>query len=230
MKPADRHALALHLTFAALAGITLAVPFGASVGLRLCVLVLLYNLALPIAAWRLKHQDWLNLWLFLAPLSIMQVLPDWFLASVLRVLRFPDTGAPMVGPVPVYMAGLWAIPLFVILLVSRRLGSVGGKRVKILTATVASAVLFLGSEATLWRIPIWHAVNVTTVGHIALYLILPEIGLGIHTLLAFEATRTRSIWMRLTHAWLIMAAYTGNACLAYLAVERLLIGQVLAAS
>jgi hypothetical protein len=51
--------------------------------------------------------------------------------------------------------------------------------------TVLSALIFLGSEATLRSIPIWQAQNVQQNAHIGVYLIVPEIFLGIFVYLAY---------------------------------------------
>ncbi len=117
----DRDAVYLHLFFAIAATLMLTLPLGISVGWRLCVLVLLYNVLVPLTAWLRQHPDWLTLWLFLLPLSLWQIFPDWFLSAVLGVLVFPDTGAPKIGNIPIFMAGLWTIPLFIIIFLGRRI-------------------------------------------------------------------------------------------------------------
>ncbi len=105
----ERHVLAFHALYAAVAAGVFA-ALVATLGTRIWgPLVLGYNLALPIAARLLGHREWLALWLFLVPLSVLQVVSDWVLSAVFEVLVFPDVGGPRIGPVNASMAGMWTI-------------------------------------------------------------------------------------------------------------------------
>jgi hypothetical protein len=219
----DRDAILLHALFALVAALALTLPLGMRVGSRLCGLVILYNVALPALAWRRGYAEWLQLWSFLVPLSALQVFPDWFLSTELDVLVFPDIGSPSVGPVPLFMAGLWTIPLFVIVLLGRRIAARSRRNVVFASVVAASLLLFVGSEATLWRIPIWRAQNVATLAHVAIYLLVPEAVLGLSTLLAYESSLRRSIWRKLAAAFAVMLLYLGGVCFFYLIIERLLL-------
>ncbi len=223
LERSDRDAILLHAVFALLCPLVLAIPSGVPVGQRVFGLVLLYNVAIPVIAWRRRHPEWLTLWLFLVPLSALQVFPDWFLATELGVIVFPDTGSPMIGPISGFMAGLWTIPLFVIVLLGRCIAARSTRNVTLLVVAAASALLFVGSEATLWSIPIWYAQGVVTVAHVAVYVIVPEIMLGLSTFLAFESSLHRSIWYKLGAAFVITLIYLGGLCFFYLVVERLLV-------
>ena len=220
----DRDAILLHGAFALACLLVLAVPLGIPVGQRVSGLVLLYNVALPLAAWRRGHPEWSKLWLFLVPLSVLQVFPDWFLADPLGVIEFPDTGGLRIGPIPAFMAGMWTIPLFIIILLGRRVAAHSTRNIALATVAVASILLFVGSEATLWAVPIWHARNVTMVARVAVYLIVPEIVLGLSAFLAFESSLHRSIWHKLSGAFAVMLLYLGSPCFFYLVVEQLLLG------
>ena len=79
----ERHALIFHAIFATGASAVLAASV-ASLGLRIWALVIAYNVALPVVARLHGHRKWLALWLFLVPLSALQVLPDWILSAVRR--------------------------------------------------------------------------------------------------------------------------------------------------
>ena len=218
----DRDVILLHAAFAVACLLVLAIPSGIPAGQRLCGLVLLYNVSLPLAAWRRGHPEWLDLWLFLLPLSALQVFPDWFLSAQLGVLVFPDTGSTRIGAVPAFMAGLWTIPLFVVVLLGRRVASRSTRKVTLLVVAAASLLLFVGSEATLWSIPIWYARDVTTVAHVALYLIVPETLLGLSAFLAFESSLRRPSWYKLGAAFVVMLIYLGAACFFYFVLEGLL--------
>src|SRR5689334_16139299 len=79
-------------------------------GVAIGAWVLLYNVLLPWAGWLRGHPDLIDLWTFLLPLSLMQVVPDWMLANIFGVLVFPDLGGARLGPVPAFMSGLWVPP------------------------------------------------------------------------------------------------------------------------
>ena len=218
-----RDVVALHAAFAVVAVLVLAWPAvvlpsrGAvvaapPVGWRLLGLVVLYNVALPLVGrWR-GWAGWAELWAFLVPLSAFQVVPDAFLAGVLGSLDFPDTGGPRLGPVPLALAGMWTIPLW--------LSTWAGLRAR--SAWVAAAVagaLFVGAEATLWAVPVWRAVGVATVGPVAVYVVPAEVLLGGAAYGAFAWGRGRAGWVRVAAALSVSLVYLGAACAAYLAVE-----------
>jgi hypothetical protein len=218
----ERDAILLHTFFGVIVVLTLFISSGLSIGQRLCALVIVYNIMVPVVALLRRHHDWLAIWLFVFPLSLLQIFPDLFLSSVLGVIVFPDTGSPRVGDVPLFMGGLWIIPLFIIVLLGRRVQVRFTKNLAILAVCIASAVLFLGSEAVLWLIPIWYAHGVTVIAHVAIYLIVPEILLGLFTFLAFETFHIDMIWYRLGAAFTVMVIYLGNLCFFYLIIEHLI--------
>lgn len=217
---ADRDVIGFHLAFAGLAALTLALPLGASTGWRVLALAVVYNLGLPALAVGRGHREAFALWGFLVPLSALQVFPDWFLADVLKILVFPDTGAPRLGAVPVFMAGLWTPALFPVLYAAGRAavrGWVGGA----LMAAGAGLALFAGAEAVLWAVPIWEAQNVHQTAHVAWYVLAPEVLLSVAAWGAFAATRTRGWPARLAAAFAVMVFYLGALGFFYFVVERL---------
>ncbi len=216
----EADALIFHLAFACLALVVLRLA-EPSLGLRIGVLVVVYNLMLPAyAQWR-GHDEWMDLWLFLLPLSVLQVLPDWFLAAVLDSLVFPRTGSAFIGAVPIFMAGMWVIPLFLIVMVDRAVTPRFGRVAGVLGTVLASALIFLSAEAMAWRIPIWIARDVAHWQGIAFYLIPALLLLGPVTAYAYEACLHRTIWERLLAAALVMLAYAASCTLSYWLVEIL---------
>ncbi len=210
----ELHALAFHIAFAVAAAGTLAMPV-ATLGTRIWALVLGYNLALPVAARALGHREWLTLWLFLVPVSALQVFPDWVLSAVLGVLVFPDTGGPRIDTVSASMAGMWTIALFPIVYVGLRVEERRGQTAAMIAVAVASLVVLVGSEAISWRIPIWYARDVAMLGHVALYVVIPEIVLGVATFRVFTATVERSLGWRLAGALGLMLFYLGALMASY---------------
>lgn len=222
LAPVERDGILFHGVFAAVCALVLLLPSGMPVGRRLLGLVLAYNVALPLVAWCRGHRLWLDVWLFLAPLSALQIFPDWFLAAELDAILFPGTGAPMVGPIPLFMAGMWVIPLFLIVGVGVRVEHRRGMVAAQAAVALLSGVLFVGSEATLWRVPVWWAQGVTTVGRVAVYLIVPEVLLGLSAFWAYRWGRDRATWQRLGAAFVVMLLYTGGLSFFYLLVEGIL--------
>ena len=218
---AERDAVLLHAIFAVIAVLTLFTPSGIPIGPKLCALVIVYNIMVPVTALLRGHPEWLTIWFFLLPLSLLQIFPDWFLSSILKVLVFPDTGSLKVGDVPLFMGGLWVIPLFMIVFLGRRIEARFTRNLALTAVCVSSAILFLGSESLLWLIPIWHAQNVMVIAHVAIYLIVPEILFGLFTFLAFDAFHGHALWYRLGAAFTVMVIYLGNLCFFYLIFEHL---------
>ncbi len=91
-----------------------------------------------------------------------------------------------------------------------------------MVVAVASFVVFAGSEALAWRIPIWYAQNVVMLGHVAVYVVVPEILLGLATFRVFEATASRPLHVRLAGAVALMLFYLGALMLFYFLIEAVL--------
>ena len=207
-----RAVLGVHVVFALACVLGITIGRDQS-GRAILLLTLIYNAALPL--WCLARRDRvsLSMWRFLLPLSVLMILPDAFLSAHLGVLVFPDTGSPFLGSVPVFMAGLWVIPLFLVL----HAGESGG----LPGAALASCLVFTAAEATLWAIPVWHAINVTTVAHVAVYLLVPETVLGLSAWLAWRQVGDCGLLLRLTAAFAVMTLYLGNVALFWFLVEFL---------
>jgi hypothetical protein len=221
--PSDRDLILLHVVFAILCVIVLTLLPGVVIGVRLLLLVVTYNLMVPLfGKWR-NHSDWLKIWTFVFPLSILQVIPDWYLAAELNVIVFPDSGFLAIGTIPIYMAGLWAIPLFIILYLGTRIDQKGSLHFTLLTVGILSLVIFGISEETLWALPAWYAQNVTTIGHVAIYIIIPEIILGVSTFIGYNQTKDKQWIFKIIWVYLIMVLYIGNASLFYFFIENVLL-------
>jgi hypothetical protein len=156
-------------------------------------------------------------------ISIFQVMPDWFLSAQLGILIFPEDGFVKIGEVSAYMAGLWAIPLFVIIFIGRSVQKRFSLRAALWSVAVSSLVIFAGSEETMWMIPSWQAVNVTTLGHVAVYLLIPEIILGLSAFLGYEAIKGKKHWFKIPAAFLIMLLYIGSLSFFYFLLETLIL-------
>jgi hypothetical protein len=216
----ERDAIILHAVYSVLCLPVLLIP-GLETGIKLLILVVLYNIVLPVTAKLRGYDLWINIWLFALILSVFQVFPDWFLSRQLGVLVFPEDGFLKIGTVSGYMAGLWAIPVFVIVYVSARVSERISARSGYWAAALLALVIFGASEETVWMLPSWYARNVAMVSHTAVYIIIPEIILGVSCLYAFEQIREKKNWIKIPAAFLVMLLYLGAAAFFYFVMERL---------
>jgi hypothetical protein len=206
-----RDALLFHLFFAAAAAGVFYALRAPDLGWAILALVAIYNLLLPLIASRGGHRDWMELWLFLLPLSVLQVLPDWVLSQQFGILVFPDLGGPHIGMVPAYMAGMWVIPLFWILWLAGRSG---------LTAAALGLLLFGAAEWMAQPLHLWHAQHVGEVFGVARYVLVPELLLGWAAAYAYNNTRDSNPLARLGAAVCVTTFYTGALVLAYFLSEH----------
>ncbi len=218
----EREALWFHLLFCVLCAAVLIAPVNLKPGPRLLLLVILYNAGLPLFAVLRRHAEWIPIWLFAAVLSVFQVAPDWFLSAQLNVLVFPEDGLFKIGTVSGYMAGLWTIPLFLILYTGLRMENRYSVKAAYPAVALVSLLIFGGSEQTLWILSSWYAINVYMVGHVAVYILLPEILLGIAAYYCFRAIQNRPHWVKVPAAFVVMQLYLGSAALFYFFIEKVL--------
>lgn len=164
--------IVLHGAFAAVAVLVLLLPAPAE-GMRVLGLVLLYHAGALVAA-RRDPTLW-QAWTVLAPFSVIMVLPDWFLSSVLGILRFPDTGGPFIGTVPLAMAGMWTIALMPVVGAGIAAQDRGGRGVGTAVAAATGFALFVAAEFAAPRLGLWEPVGVAMIGGVATYVIVPEL-------------------------------------------------------
>lgn len=180
-------------------------------GLAVLALVIAYNLLLPLFARSSGHGHWFDLWWFLLPLSVCQVVPDWVLSQLIGILSFPDLGAPRIGTVPVYMAGMWVIPLFWVLLIARGSPMLAG---------VLALLVFGVAE---WAAPVfglWRPRNVATHYGIADYVLIPEALLGWAAAYAYREVGGSGPLLRLAAAAAVSIFYTGALVVSYFLMQR----------
>lgn len=67
---AERLALQLHLAFAAICLVVMTLPLPLAPGLRFLLLVILYNISLPLLARRYNQPEWYAIWVFAFVLSL----------------------------------------------------------------------------------------------------------------------------------------------------------------
>jgi hypothetical protein len=222
--PQERDLAVFHLVFLAVGVGALLVRGDVPHGVVLTAAVVAYHLgSLAVTRWR-GHEAWRRWWAFGAVLSVFMVLPDAVLAEGLGVLEFAPDGVPKLGPVSLYMAGLWTVPTVLIVAAAEAVGHRRGDRAAAWTAVIAAIAVFGGAEATLTLLPVWEPVGVTTVGGFAPYILPPEMLLGWMVFAGARWTRTGSRRDVVAVTGLIALAYAGAATVSWLLVERALLG------
>jgi hypothetical protein len=215
----EKHFIAFHAVFTLICTLVVLVP-AAAMGARVLGLVILYNVALPLHGVIMKDRQWTRIWLFSFVLSLFQVFPDWFLSAQLGILVFPDHGPWSIGSIAGYMAGLWTIPLFVIIFLAERVRDRSSAGMAYISAALAALVIFGMSEMVSWRLPLWYARDVIMWGHTALYIIVPEIILGLSCLYGYNSVKGRGLGAIVPVAFLVMQLYLGSAAFFYFLVEK----------
>ena len=211
----------VHIAFSIICGIVLFIP-GIQVGIKLFILVIIYNVMVPLVGiWR-KNPDWLNIWLFSFILSMLQIWPDWFLSAQLNILVFPEDGLFKIGTVSGYMLFLWAIPFFIILFIGNIIYERKSPQLTYIMVAALSLLIFGISEMTLWMIGSWYAQNATMVGHAALYIFIPEVILGSSTYYCYSKIKGKNHLVKFPVAFIVMLLYLGSAVFFYFLFEKIL--------
>jgi hypothetical protein len=131
------------------------------------------------------------------------------------VLVFPPDGLFKWDTVSGYMALLWAIPASTILVTYCFVKANTNGKIGFAAALAVGALLFIGSEELVWMLPSWYAVNVVMWGHVARYIIVPEIILTVLIILVFERVREKSLAYYVLSAMAVSATYTASAVTFY---------------
>jgi hypothetical protein len=215
--------IVLHLIFAILAAITL-LFLPAAVDAKMLVLVIIYN-ALIVIEFNLKmNKEWKSIWLFSIILSLLMVFPDWYLAETLGALVFPAGSLLMIGgAIPLYMAGLWSIPFFIIIFIGKEVQKSKSIELTYGIVSIVGLLIFVLSELTLVNLPSWAATVTGMTGNLAWYIVIPELFLALSAFICYEYVLEKKIWMKIMGAFAVMIFYIGNASFFYFLIETLLL-------
>ncbi|MHA2287772.1 MAG: DUF6989 domain-containing protein [Promethearchaeota archaeon] len=218
-----RDFIIVHLIFAGLCFTVLIVPLPIAIGIKLFILVAGYNfIAILVGIYR-KDKEWIKLWLFVFLISLFQIFPDWFLSAQLNVLVFPEDGLFKIGTVSGYLAGLWAIPLFLLCFVGLKVMEIYSRFKSFIVVGLLSFGIFVFAEQTMWMLQSWYPQNVNLfLEHLAIYIIIPEVLLGLSTFYYFEKIKSQHYFILIIAAFGIMLFYLGNASFFYFLFEKLI--------
>ena len=173
-----RRWIGLHVGFGFAAAVVLPLPVPAF-GWRVLGLVVGYHIACVLISRRGRDPLLWRAWTILAPLSVLMVLPDWFLSDVLGSLAFTVEGGPHLGTVPLAMAGMWTIALMPVVGCAWWARERAGTPAAVAAAAASGAVVFIGAELAAPALGLWEPVGVATVAGVASYVLLPEIVLSV---------------------------------------------------
>lgn len=216
----------IHVIFSVLAAITLLAPIPtATISGKMLVLVIVYNALIVVEFYNKGYEDWKSIWIFVFILSLLMVFPDWYLAETLGALQFPVDGFTMIGgAVPIYMAGLWAIPFFIILFIGIQVQKRKSAKLAFIVISILSVLIFALAELTLVYLPSWSATVSGMTGNLAWYIIIPELFLGLSTFICYNIVKDKKVWMKLAGAFTVMIFYIGNASFFFFLIETILLG------
>ncbi|MFX0038386.1 MAG: DUF6989 domain-containing protein [Promethearchaeota archaeon] len=213
----------IHLVFALICIIVIIIPFTNYMGIKLFLLVVIYNIILPVFGYLRKHFEWINIWVFVFLISLFQIWPDWFLSAELGILVFPEDGFLKIGTVSLYMAGLWTIPLFLITLAGLKMQEHFSKLITYVSIGIISLLIFGIAEQSMWILQSWYPQNVYVIGNLAIYIIIPEIILGVSTYFSFIIIREKNHILKIPISFIIMILYLGTAVFFYFLFDQILI-------
>jgi len=187
--------------------------------------VIIYNGLIIIEFYGKGYDEWKRIWIFAFILSLLMVFPDWYLAETLGALQFPVDGFPMIGgSIPIYMAGLWSIPFFIILFIGKQTQERKSLNQAYAVVSVLTVLIFTLSELTLVALPSWTATVIGMTGNLAWYIIIPELFLGLTAFICYNIVKDKKIWMKIAGALTVMILYIGNASFFFFLIETLLLG------
>jgi hypothetical protein len=160
------------------------------------------------------RKEWLEALTVLVPVSIFQVLPDWMLAKVIGSIEFPDNGGLRVDAViPLAMAGLWVLPLLIVVLVARD---------SLWRGALASTIVFAATEIAAPHLGIWQpAGGVSEVLGIAVYVLPAEAALGAAAVYAVRVAGKAGWGTKITAAASVSIFYSGALALSALLIDNL---------
>lgn len=215
----EKDAIVVHAIFALICAILLLFDLKQAIGIRMMALVVIYNLIMPLWGLFRRDREWLKLWLFSFILSLLMVFPDWILSRYLDVLVFPPDGLFKIGTVSAYIAGLWTIPVFIIVFISERMYIRYSTKTAYLAASLVSFLIFTLSDQFFRLLPSWYFQNVSMIGHVPVYGIVPKILFGVTAYFAYQYSSKLSNWYKFPAAFLVMQLYIGSSVFFYFLVE-----------
>lgn len=159
------------------------------------------------------RREWLAALTVLVPISIFQVFPDWMLAKVVGSIAFPDNGGLRIDAViPLAMAGLWVLPLLIVVLVARD---------SLWRGALVSTIVFAATEIAAPHLGIWQpAGSVSEILGIAIYVLPAEAALGAAVVYAVRVAGDAGWATKITAAAAVSIFYAGALSISVLLLDN----------
>jgi hypothetical protein len=159
------------------------------------------------------RRNWIAALTVIVPISIFQVFPDWMLAKVVGSIVFPDNGGLRVDAViPLAMAGLWVLPLLIVVLFARD---------SLWRGALVSTIVFAATEIAAPHLGIWHpAAGLSEVLGIAVYVLPAEAALGAATVYAVRVAADAGWGTKIAAAASVSIFYAGALAISALLIDN----------
>ncbi|MHA2006827.1 MAG: hypothetical protein ACXABO_04775 [Promethearchaeota archaeon] len=69
----ERDAILTHLIFVFTCVLIIVIPIRIEIGVKLFLLIIIYNLLIVFAAFWRGHKEWINIWIFVFAISFFQI-------------------------------------------------------------------------------------------------------------------------------------------------------------
>jgi hypothetical protein len=179
------------------------------------VLVVLYNLALPVMAQARGHHEVVQMWTFLLPLSIFLLFPDWMLSAKLGLLHFSEHDWLHFGTVSAYRAFIWTIPLFLVVFIGSEIEKYQSTALALAAMLLSAIVLFVLEEEALFQLGAAHISHAATLFHAGWHVLIPQVLMGFAAFFAWQQVHCRNFLSKLFAAFIVMLIYTGGVAFCY---------------
>lgn len=182
--------------------------------------VVLFNVLIVVAAWLRSHHELLDAWVFVLAVALGLVAADWVAARTLGVLVFPTLGGERIGPVPVYVPGLWVAPLLIVVWLAE-MTHAKSAALGVAVAVLGGTLVLVAGDWAGARLGLWLARGVRTVEGVALYRLPAFALLALATWLMFVQVQGRTIFAKALGGAAVAVFYAGALVVSYLGFRQL---------
>ena len=146
----------IHIVFVVFCLLIILIPVPDYIRLMLFILVVIYNIMVPVFRYLRKYSEAITLLLFVFLINLFQIWPDWFLSFEYNILIFQEDDFHKIGNVSLYMIGLWAIPLPMIIFIGLKIQESYSNSIAYISVGVLSLFIFGMAEQTIWILQSWY--------------------------------------------------------------------------
>jgi len=170
-----------------------------------------------------KGRLW-RIWEFAAMVSLLQPLPDLFLATVLGTIEFAPGPLMLLGVVPGAYMGMWSLLLVPLLHFCCEANHAALPRALVKATFLGTLLFWVCEEVICSFVSLWWQKNVSVLfGSVAVYVLAAEamlssvvVAVGSHVV---HHCPMQPPWMRFCLAAIVTLAYTGSLAIFYMLIE-----------